>query len=222
MNRLAASSWLFSLASVWLSLGVVVGFDVSPSASDVGAALDRIAARPGAHVVELLLDTMSGLSLVVAAVPIHRVLGRLKPAGVMTGATLIAASGLLQAAHNMENLALTQISSAYVATSGSERQAWLITGEAAILTARWGVSIFSATLLVGVLILAQVVWERTRARALGAAGMVTTVVGLVAVVVTRISADYESVGYALVVPFLAWQIWFGIWLWRSSGGPRPS
>ena len=208
-RQLAGILWLTSVVTVFISLLIVIVFDVSTLNPNVETTLRKIAENTEAHLVELIFDIFSGIALVAAAAPLYRTFSEADKTLALTGSLLFVGYGIIIAAHDMENLALAWVATAFVEASATEAATLALIGESMILTAKWGVPIFSVFLLLGAFVYSILLVATQLARWVGWLGIAGGAFGLIAVPLQLIDPTLEEVSFLLFVPFLIWQFVFG-------------
>lgn len=220
---LAGILWLISVFAVIISIVIVIVFDFSLLDPEVETTLRKVAQNPAAHIIELLFDILSGLALLAAAAPLYVVFSKYNKALSLIGSYLFVGGGIIIAVHDMENLALTWVADAFVQADAVEATTLVLIGQSMILTGKWGVSIFTVFIMLGVIIYSYLLVANQLSKLVGGLGIIAGVFGLIGVFPPLIDPSLEVIGFLLFLPYLIWQFVFGGYLlWSKSLDSVPS
>ena len=215
--RLAGILWLTSVITVFASLVIVLQYDITLNSADIEKALVNVSRFAAAHVGELILDELSYVALIALAAPMYILFRRFDTTLALMGSLLLTAGGIVGAVHDMGNFAVTQIAAAYVNATASDAAMWEIATLATTTTAKYGISIGGMLIALGAIAYNGLMLLRQAGpRWLAIFGLVANALVFVAVPIGWMDPALEGASYGLYVPFLAWQVTFGIWLLRQK------
>jgi hypothetical protein len=215
-SRVAGLFLLASVILVWIALAIVMVGDVEISVSDSERALQQLTTGMSFHITELVFDVLSGFALIGFGAMLYLVLESRARTAALLSAVFIGVSGLIIAVHDMGNFSVAFLVRDWDATGEGARLALAAAVRSQLLTAKWGVTISSAALIVGMVILNGLFVRKPELpTVLGIVGLVAAVCATVAMVPAWINAELMQLGYLLYLPMLVWQIWLGIVLIRG-------
>ena len=206
---------LFSVITVFIALIITLQFDIALNPSELGSeimgkTLQNVAKFSKAHVTELIFDELSDFAIVAFAALLYIVFSKYNRAAALVGSVCFLAGGIIMAAHNMGNFALTRIANDYVAATGTKADTLEVAASAVLLTAKSGVPIGSAFIVLGVLLYGIVVTRVSKF--VGWFGIIGGILALIAIPIGWISPQLEMMSIRLYFPMMIWEILFGIWL----------
>jgi hypothetical protein len=215
-HQMAGTLWLVAVLTVFISLIISLQYDITLNSADIEKTLVNVQASITAHIVELLLDELSFFALIAVAAPLYIIFRRYDTTLALMGAFLLSAGGIVGVVHDMGNFAVTQLADVYVASASTEEAAIKAATLATIITAKWGVNIGAVLIALGSIIFNYlIVFQGVGAKWLGRFGLIANTLVFAAVPIA-LSPKLEQVSYALYLPFMAWQVMFGIWLLRQK------
>ncbi len=214
LNRVSGILMLFSVITVFIALIITLQFDIALNPSELGSevmgkTLQNVAKFSKAHIAELIFDELSDFAIVLAAL-LYIVFRNYNRAGALAGSVCFLAGGIIMAAHNMGNFALTRIANDYVVATGAQAATLEIAANAMLLTAKSGVPIGSSFIVLGVLLYNIVVTQVSRF--IGWFGIIGSILAFIAIPLGWISPQLEMISISLYFPMMIWEILFGIWL----------
>jgi len=210
--QMAGILWLVSVLTVFTSLIIALQYDITLNPADIGKVLVNVHAASTAHIIELVLDELSFFALIAVAAPLYIIFRRYDTALALMGAFLLIAGGIVGAAHDMGNLAITQLAEVYVANAGTEAIAIEAATLATIVTAKWGVNVSASLIALSSIIFNYlIVFQGAGAKWLGWFGLLANALVFVAIPIS-LNPALEQLSYALYMPFMVWEIVFGVWL----------
>ena len=215
-SRLAGLFLLASVVLVWIALIIVMVGDVEISISDSERAFQQLTAGMSFHITELVFDVLSGFALIGFGAMLYLVLESRARAAALLSAVFIGVSGLIIAIHDMGNFSVAFLVRDWGATDETAQLALAAAVRSQLLTAKWGVTISAAALIVGMVILNGLfVRERGLPTVLGFVGLVAALCATVAMVPAWVNPELMQLGYVLYLPMLVWQVWLAIVLIRG-------
>jgi hypothetical protein len=215
LNKLSGALLLFSVITVFIALIITLQFDIALNPSQLnsevmGKTLQNVATFSKAHITELIFDELSDFAIVVLAALLYLGFRKYNRAGALAGSVCFLAGGIIMAAHNMGNFALTGIANDYVVSTGAQAATLEIAASAVVLTAKSGVPIGSSFIVLGVLLYGIVVTQVSRF--IGWFGIIGSILAFIAIPLGWIGPQLEMITYGLYFPMMIWEILFGIWL----------
>jgi hypothetical protein len=215
VQRLSGVFWLGSVVLTFISLFVVLRYDITLLDAEVASTLQKVAQHPGAHVASLAFEILSTVAQVAAAAALYVLLRERNALWATLGSFMLLAGATIIAVHDMGNFALTRIAQEFVA--GASQSANLESvAQSMILTAKWGVTVGSLFFSLGIVAYCALLMGSTSARRLGMLGLVAGLLAIVAGPLPWIDPALEQAAYGLYLPVMVWQIVFGIWLIRRK------
>ena len=150
--QMAGILWLVAVLAVFISLIIALQFDITLNPADIEKALINVHTSTTAHIVELTLDELSFFALIAAAAPLYIIFRRYDTTLALMGTLLLSAGGIVGAAHDMGNFAVTQLADAYATSAGTEAVAIEAATLATVVTAKWGINISALLIALGSII----------------------------------------------------------------------
>jgi hypothetical protein len=224
LYKLCGVLWLVAVVSVWVAVVIVIRFDIALNPSELdsevlGKTLTRVAEFSWAHILELVFDEISDLAIIILAPLLYLGLHQLNRPVALVGSVCLLAGGIILAAHNMGNFAVTWVAKEYALGAGENAVTLLTSARTVLLTAKWGVAIGSAFFVLGVLMYSLLV--RRVSRLVGWLGIAASVLAFVAIPLGWVSPELEALSMNLYVPLMIWEITFGIVLLKKKDWSSP-
>ena len=214
--QIAGILWLVAVLSVLISLIIALQYDITLNPADIEKALANVHAAPTAHIIELALDELSFFALIAVAAPLYIIFRRYDTTLALMGTLLLSAGGIVGAVHDMGNFAVTQLADAYTVSTGTEAVAIEAATLATIVTAKWGINISAFLIALGSIIFNfLIVVQGAGAKWLGWFGLLANSLVFVAIPIA-LNPAFEQLSYALYLPFMIWEVAFGILLLRRK------
>ena len=214
--QIAGFLWLAAVLTALISLIIALQYDITLNPADIEKALANVHAAPTAHMVELTLDELSFFALIAVAAPLYIIVRRYDTTLALMGTLLLSAGGIVGAVHDMGNFAVTQLADAYSVSAGTEAIAIEAAILATIVTAKWGINISAFLIALGSIIFNYlIVAQGAGAKWLGWFGLLANSLVFVAIPIA-LNPAFEQLSYALYLPFMIWEVAFGIWLLRRK------
>jgi len=219
VNRLSGILWLISVIAVLISLIIVLRFDIALNPSELnsdvmGKTLQNVTKSSTAHIIELVFDELSDIAIVVLAALLYLGFSKQSRAGALAGSACLLAGGIILAAHNMGNFALTWIAKDYVLATGTKALALEVAASSMLLTAKWGVAIGSFFFVLGVLIYSVIVTQLSKS--VGWLGVIGSILAFIAIPIGWLGPQLQMISVSLYLPLIIWEVTFGIWLIRKK------
>jgi hypothetical protein len=216
MFQAAGILWLVAALSIFVSLAISTQNDILRNFSDIEKVLTNSHASSTDHILGLVLDELSFFALIAVAAPLYIIFRRYDTTFALMGTLLLSAGGIVGAVNNVGYFAITQLGEMYVASTASEAAAIEAAALATITSANWGLMVSVLLISFGSIIFNYlIVFQSAGAKWLGWLGLLAS--GLVCVAAPiALNPSLEQVSYAFYLPFLIWEMAFGIWLLRRK------
>lgn len=212
--RLSGILWILIVLTVLTALIITIIYDITLNPGDMEKTLQYVSKFPTQHIIELIFDVLSDAMIIIVAGLLYVLFNKDHKLKALIGSLWLAAGGIILAAHDMGNFAVTWVAKDYVLSTGSEAVALKATAFSMILTAKWGVTIGSFLFVLGILMYSIVVTKSSRF--VGWFGIISGVLAFPAMAMLWINPQLEMLSYQLYLPMMIWQIVFGIWLIRKK------
>jgi len=216
LMKASGALWIISVASVFAALVISLVYDITLMDREIDTTLINVAANQGAHIVELMLDVASSVAIILAAVTMFLAFHKQHTTWAAMGSALLAVGGTILVVHDMGNFALTWVAREYVTAPEANQVALESLGRAMVITAKWGVTLGAINIVLGVMAYAVVLYMGGLSKLLGALGLASSVLALIATAPAWINPQWEQLGYTLFFPFMIWEIALGVWLMSNK------
>lgn len=213
INRLSGILWILIVLTVLIALITTIRYDITLNPGDMENTLQNVAKFPVPHIIELIFDVLSDVMIITVAGLLYILFNKNHKLKAHIGSLWLAAGGIILAAHNMGNFAVTWIAKEYVLATGAHAVALKAAAFSMLLTAKWGVTIGSFLFVLGILMYSIIITKSSRF--VGWFGIVGSILAFPAMAMLWISTRLEMLSYQLYLPMMIWQIIFGIWLIRK-------
>ncbi len=211
-KKLTGILWLLVVVTVFTALIITLVYDITLNPGDMENTLQNVAKHSTPHIIELIFDTLSDVLLITTSVLLYKLFN--KNTKALIGSVWIGVGGIILAAHNMGNFAVTWMAKKYVLATGAEAVALKTSAYSVLLAAKWGVTIGSFFFVLGVLMYSVLILKSSKL--MGWFGIIAGILALPAMAVGWVSPALEMLSYRLYMPMLIWQVAFGIWLIREK------
>ncbi|MCG8327639.1 MAG: DUF4386 domain-containing protein [Chitinophagales bacterium] len=207
-KRMAGVFLILVVVSILASLTIAVKYGITLNANELEQTLHNVAHNIGAHILELIFDVLSSVFLIIFAVLFYGILRRDTVALIVS--TFFIISGVIMIIHNMGNFAVTWIAKEFVQAGNTEVYALKASAYATLLTAKWGVTLASVFLIIGIFICAYHIIKDSKF--IGWFGVLSGSLGIPAIMLVWYGTHFEMISYLLWLPVLVWKVILGIWL----------
>jgi hypothetical protein len=163
-----------------------------------------------------VLDELSLFALIAVAAPLYIIFRRYDTTLALMGTLLLSAGGIVGVVRYMGNFAITQLAEVYMSSVGTEAVAIEAATLATVVTEKWGINISAFLILLGSIIFNYlIVFQGAGVKWLGWFGLLANALVFVAILIA-LNPRLEQLSYALYLPFMVWEVVFGIWLLRRK------
>ena len=214
--KMAGILWLMAVFTVPVSRIIALRYDITLDPADIEKALVNVHASTTAQIVELALDELSLFALIAVAAPLYIIFRRYDTTLALMGTLLLSAGGIVGAVHDMGNFAIFQLADTYAVSAGTEAVAIEAATLATLVTAKWGINISAFLIALGSIIFNfLIMFQGGGAKWLGRFGLLANALVFVAIPIA-LNPTFKQLSFALYLPFIVWELVFGIWLLRRK------